>query len=139
MRELTNQMIKDFKITKLGIDFMGYQVERKQDLSFHHLIIPHRNCKSMGLGEGYLYWNGSILESNSSHPYLHLLEQKDYDMFLAITSEMIDMNILGRLDIDNLRRIRDILEQFEREHCADRSTKGKLLIKREYIEKRVKL
>ena len=139
MREVTKLMVNDFKIMKLGMDFMGYHVNRKQDLSFHHLIIPRRHCKEAGLGEGYLYWNGAILRQNTSHDYLHLIENIDPEIFYELTSEMIDENIKGRLDIDNLKRIHDLLLYFEREHDHDTSKKGKLLIKREFVTGRVNL
>lgn len=138
MKEITKQMIKNFRIMKIGIDFMGYKVDRKESLSFHHLVIPHRDCKLFGLGEGYLYWNGAILRQDTSHDYLHIIEKIDYDIFLAITSEMVDENIKGYLDIENLRYISDCLKIFEREHCSDRNKKGKLLIKDSYT-RRVKL
>ena len=136
MKEITKLMIKKYELMKLGYDFMGYDIINKNNLSFHHLIIPHRDCRAMGLGEGYLEWNGAILNQNTSHDYLHLIEAKDYDMFLAITSELIDENVKGHLDIDNLRRIHDILKCFEREHSNDRSKKGKVLIKQEYMRRR---
>ena len=139
MREVTKIMVNDFKIMKLGMDFMGYHVNRKQDLSYHHLIIQRRHCKEAGLGEGYLYWNGAILRQNTSHDYLHLIENIDPDIFYELTSEMIDENIKGRLDIDNLKRIHDLLLYFEREHDHDTSKKGKLLIKREFVTGRVNL
>ena len=139
MREVTKLMIKDFKIMKLGYDFMGYKVNRTKDLSFHHLIIPHRESKAYGIGEGYLYWNGAILRQNTSHDYLHTIEKIDPDIFYELTSEMIDENIKGRLDIDNLKRIHDLLLYFEREHDHDTSKKGKLLIKREFVTGRVNL
>ena len=129
MREITKQMIEYYKIMKLGYDFMGYPTSKKNTLSFHHLIVPRRNCKAAGLGEGYIWWNGAILNQSTSHDYLHLIEAKDYDMFLAITSEMIDENVKGYLDRESLLRIRDILEQFEREH------KGNLLIKDNYLRR----
>lgn len=139
MKEITKIMVNDFKIMKLGMDFMGYHVNRKQDLSYHHLIIPRRHCKEAGLGEGYLYWNGAILRQNTSHDYLHLIENIDPEIFYELTSEMIDENIKGRLDIDNLKRIHDLLLYFEREHDHDISKKGKLLIKREFVTGRVNL
>ena len=139
MREVTKLMIKDFKIMKLGYDFMGYKVNRTKDLSFHHLIIPHRESKAYGIGEGYLYWNGAILRQNTSHDYLHIIENIDPEIFYELTSEMIDENIKGRLDIDNLKRIHDLLLYFEREHDHDTSKKGKLLIKREFVTGRVNL
>ena len=137
MKNITEQMIKDFKIMKLGFDFMGYKVDKKQSLSFHHLIIPHRESKNYCIGDGYLYWNGAILRQNTSHDYLHIIEKIDPDIFYELTSEMIDENIKGRLDIDNLKRIHDLLLYFEREHDHDYTKKGKLLIKREYVEGRV--
>ena len=139
MKNITEQMIKDFKIMKLGFDFMGYKVDKKQSLSFHHLIIPHRESKNYGIGDGYLYWNGAILRQNTSHDYLHIIEKIDPDIFYELTSEIIDENIKGRLDIDNLKRIHDLLLYFEREHDHDTSKKGKLLIKREFVTGRVNL
>ena len=74
MREVTREMIKLYNIKKLGYDFMGYTFNRPEELSFHHLIIPHRDCKREGLGEGYLMWNGAILKQETSHEYLHTIE-----------------------------------------------------------------
>ena len=139
MREITEKMIKDFKITKLGFDFMGYKVDKKQSLSFHHLIIPHRESKNYGIGDGYLYWNGAILRQNTSHDYLHIIERTDEEIFCLITSEMIDENLKGKIDIENLRKIRDLLLYFENDHTHERSKKGKLLIKKEYLTNRIKL
>jgi hypothetical protein len=129
MKEVTKLMINEFKIKQLGYDFMAYQLQKNDIYTFHHLIIPNRN------GGPYARWNGAILCGKTSHPYLHLIEAKDYDMFCYLTSEMIDMNVKGYLDIDNLRRINNLLKQFEREHCGDRSKKGKLLIKEEYTRR----
>lgn len=63
MRAITNLMINDFKLKKLGYDFMGFSFKRKEQLSFHHLIVAHKNCKELHIpSEGYLYWNGAILK-----------------------------------------------------------------------------
>lgn len=138
MRELTQEMIRDFKIMKIGIDFLGYKIHRKESLSFHHLIIPRRECKYYGLGDGYLYWNGAILNQRTSHEYLHLIEAKDYDKYCYLTSEMIDENMKGRIDEYNLKRIDDVLTCFEKEYGTHTNKKGKYLIKKEYIRERVK-
>ena len=135
MKQVTKQMIRDYRIKKVGFDFMGYSLQKNDIYTFHHLIVPHRKCKEQGLGEGYLEWNGAILCGKTSHPYLHLIEAKDYEMFLAISSEMIDENIKGYLDIQNIRYIDDCLKSFEREHCSDRGNKGKPLIKEEYLRR----
>lgn len=137
MKEITKLMIKDFKIMKLGYDMMGYKVDRKESLSFHHLIVPRRLCKEQGLGDGYLYWNGSILRQDTSHDYLHLIQCLDEEIFFLISSEIIDEKNKKKIDIENLRRIRDLLEYFEKEHIDDTNKKGKILIKEEYIKGRV--
>lgn len=123
MKDITIQMINEFKLQ--DIDFMGYKFTLK-NASYHHLIIPKR------LGGKETIENGAILNRNTSHPYLHLIEQVDEDVFCFITSEMIDMNIKRYLDLDNLRRIDDVLCEFEEQHKDDTTTKGKRLIKKEF-------
>ena len=140
MRAITNLMINDFKLKKLGYDFMGFSFKRKEQLSFHHLIVDHKNCKKLHIpSEGYLYWNGAILRQDTSHDYLHTIENYDYDRFLAITSELIDENILGELSIESLKRIRDVLKSFEREYSNERSKSGNLIIKESYVRDRIRL
>jgi hypothetical protein len=136
MREITKLMINDFKIMKLGIDFMGYEVKRKESLSFHHLVVPKRVCKERDLGDGYEYWNGAILVQNTSHEYLHLIEQYDKDLYKYITYEMVDMNILGRLDEEALINIDEALKSFEKENYCKLANKGKMLIKSEYMRRK---
>ena len=134
MRKITKEMYKEFKIKKLGYDFMGYPEQRKDLITFHHLIIPYRHCKEQGLGEGYLRWNGAILYT-TPHEYLHLIEAKDYEIFLAITSEMVDENVKGFIDQQNLRYIDDCLTYFEREYSGKTTSKGKPLIKEQYLHR----
>lgn len=138
MREITKIMIEKYRLKKLKYDMMGYMFKRTQDLSFHHTILSHKDCKELGLGEGYWEWNGSILVQKSSHDFLHIVEKYDYDRFLAITSELIDENIKEYVDIENLKAINDILNGFEREHCGKRTKKGNLLIKEEYTRRLIK-
>ena len=135
MKEVSKELINEFNLKKLGYDFMAYNFNKISDLSFHHTIISHRKCKIDGVGEGYWKWNGSMLVQDTSHDYLHVIERIDYDMFMDITSELIDMNTKGKLDIENLRRIHDILSCFEREHSGDRTRQGKALIKEKYLRR----
>lgn len=130
MKQITKLMINEFKIKELGLDFMGYELQKGDIYTYHHLIIPNRE------GGPFSRNNGAILCGKSSHPYLHLIESKDYDMFCFITSEMIDENVRGCLDIQNIRNIHAVLDRFEREHCSDRGKKGRYLIKEQYIRRR---
>ena len=138
MREITKEMIIAYKLKKLGYDFMAYEFNNSQQLSFHHLVVAHRHCKQLGYGEGYFWWNGAILVQKTSHNYLHIIENYDYDRFLAITSELIDENIKGYLDQENLLAIDDILNGFEKEYCGARTKKGYPLIKEEYTRRLVR-
>ena len=140
MREITNIMIHEFNLNKLKYDFAGYTFDRTKQLSFHHLRISKHDCKVLNIpSEGYLYWNGAILRQDTSHDYLHILEQYDPEIFYLITSELIDENIKRKLTLDSLRRIRTLLEYFEKEHCSTRTKKGNLLIKESYIRDRIRL
>lgn len=135
MKPVTRLMINDFKIKQLGFDFMGYDFKKVRDLSFHHLIVARRDCKAMGMGDGYSYENGAILVQETSHNYLHLIEHYDEEIFNLVTSEMIDEKIKGRIDPENLKRINDLLLYFEKEHCSTRNKKGKMLIREKYIRR----
>lgn len=128
MKEITKSMIKEFKLRELGFDFMGYKLQKGDIYTFHHLIVPNRE------GGPYARWNGAILFS-TPHQYLHVIESKDNDRFYYISSELIDINIKGCVDIENIRAIDDVLCSFENEYCGSTTSKGKNLIKEEYTHR----
>lgn len=129
MSKITNIMIREFRINELGYDFMGYSLKKPDIYTYHHLLIP--NCNKGPAS----FWNGAILCGNTSHPYLHTIEDVDYDIFSYITSEMLDMKIKEAIDIENVRKINDLLCYFEKEHSGDRAKGGKPLIKEAYTKR----
>lgn len=129
MKEITITMINLFKIEE--VDFMGYSIN-KSTLSYHHLIVPRR------LGGPETIDNGAILNRLTSHPYLHIIENRDPEIFFLVTSEMVDENIKRKIDLENLRKINDLLNTFEREFCSFLTRKGKPLIKEEYTKRLIK-
>ena len=129
MLHITRVMLGEFNLT--DTDFMGYSIDRS-NANFHHLIVPHRNNGVKTIN------NGAVLNKDTSHPYLHIIEFKDYEIFYRITKEMIKENKLRRLDVDCIRRIHDYLECFEKEHSGDTNFFGEPVIKEEYV-KRLKL
>ena len=133
MKPITREMIKMYQLNKLGFDFIGYKFNRSEQLSYHHNVIAKRN------GGLETIRNGAILVRDTSHDYIHIIERIDPEIFYLITSEMLDENLKGKIDIENLRKIRDLLLYFENEHTHERSKKGKLLIKKEYLTNRIKL
>ena len=133
MKQITKDMIRIYKIKELGHDFAGYKLQKGDIYTYHHNIIAKRN------GGPETIWNGAILCGKTIHPYLHLIEQYDPEIFYLITSEIIDENIKRKLTLDSLRRIRTLLEYFEKEHCSTRTKKGNLLIKESYVRDRIRL
>lgn len=130
MKEETKLMISKFKIYEHGYDFMGYPLNYANKITFHHLIIPSR------LNGPIVGWNCAILCDLTSHTYLHIIEHHDEEAFYNITSELIDMNIKGYLDYENLFQINEILNTFEEEYADTKNGSGKKIIK-EIYKKRV--
>ena len=122
-------MIDEFNIRKLGFDFMAYSLQKGDIYTFHHLIVPARK------GGAVAKWNGAVLCGKTSHEYLHRIEAINYDIFSHITSEMIDINIKGYIDPQNLHYIDDALKYFEHHYCGLTTKKGKPLIKEQYTKR----
>lgn len=127
-------MIDEYNLDKLGYDFMGFRFKRLNELSFHHLLVPHRESKRIE-NEGYVKWNGAILVQDTSHEYLHLIERVDRDRFEYITERMKEMNVNGVLDPYNLERIEQALRVFETAYRDLENKKGKKLIKDTYYNR----
>ena len=139
MKQVTHEMIEVFKINKLKYDFMGYTFKRTNELSFHHLTVPKRECKAQGLGDGYLFWNGAILKQDTSHDYLHIIERIDRKRFEKITEILIYENQMRKLDKESLIRIREFLLEFEERYKYEETKGGHRLIKSQYINNRIDL
>lgn len=138
MKKVTSEMIKEYNMKKLKYDFMGYIYRHRQELSFHHLILARKYCKEQHLNNrGYWKWNGAILVQDTSHEYLHLIELLDEEIFYRITSELLDQNIKGRIDVENLKQIRDFLLYFEKEYVDARNHDNQPMIKEKYLTKRI--
>ena len=125
MKNITKLMINEFKLKELGYDFMGYTFKSTKELSFHHLRIPKRMCQNIE-GKGYTRNNGAILNQSSSHEYLHTIEIYNRELFLELTRLMVEENDLGRIDIDILRRIREVLLEFEAEYEGKKNGNGSI-------------
>lgn len=139
MNVVKKEMIKLYKIKKLGYDFMGYTFENERELSYHHLIIAKQYCKGLGLGSGIYDWNGAILVQNTAHDYLHAIQRIDEEIFTRITNEMIEENVSNTIKIENLKKIRDLLLYFEYQYKDIKNSKGNNIIKEEYKVKRITL
>lgn len=125
MKGITNLMIYEYGIDKLGYDFMGFKLQKKENYTYHHLIVPRR------YGGEESFYNGAVL-TETAHNYLHVIERYNLDVYGLITSEIIDEKITG-IDIEHLLEIDKLLSKFEKTYNNTLTKKGKLLIKNEYI------
>ena len=126
MKEITKEMIDYYKIKVYDLDFMGYSLQKGDIYTYHHNLVPAR------FGGQITWRNGAILCGKSSHPYIHVIETIDRDLFWYLTCKMDEMNVNGKLDLVSLRYMHDALTSFEREHCGETTRKGKELIKEIY-------
>ena len=117
MREITNLMINEFKIKELGYDFMGFS-PKKELYTAHHLIIPKR-------AGGELVRGNTAILMQSSHQLLHKIEHYSFEIFSAITGEMIDEVYKGKLDDKNILEIYHLIDEFYIQYKGFITKKGK--------------
>lgn len=130
-----SKLIKDMRsIYRIRhYDFMGYTFDSIKDLSYHHI----QKASDGGLKT---LDNGALLVKDTAHPYLHIIEDRDYDMYIYINNILKEINNQqGHPTKEQLMAIRNILLQFEREHQDDVTSKGKHLIRKQFIKERIKL
>lgn len=124
MKPITKQMVRIYNLDKLC--FMGYKLDK--NASYHHIIKREHGGKET-------IENGAVLNPYA-HEYLHIIEYKDLDMFIAINSILKVINVQrDKPTKEQLKTISHLLTMFENEHSRDRTSKGKLLIKHQYYER----
>lgn len=124
MKPITREMIKIYNLK--DFDFMGYHLI-KNNATYHHLIKRENGGKAT-------LDNGAVLMPDS-HTYLHLIEFKEYKIYDAINKIMMICNKKGCIEKEDLVIISELLRMFEEEHIKDKTSKGKLLIKHQYLER----
>ena len=128
-RYVKGKLIRDFKLQKIGMDFMGYDF-KMQGSSYHHLIVPRRK------GGLITYENGVVLMQSTAHNYLHTIEKYDLDIFNCITKAMQNQKEKEHIDIEDLKYIKNCLLYFERYYGHLKTNKGKPIVKEYYITRR---
>lgn len=130
MSRLKERLYKDYKLEQLGYDFLGYTFESKKELSTHHILPKNSGGKTDKK-------NLCILNRFTSHNYIHLIEDYDKKVFLQISSHLLKQVSLGKIDIDEIRKIRELLEFFEYKYRNEYARNGDILIRPEYKSKRI--
>ena len=130
MSRLRERLYREYKLEETGYDFMGYEFQDKRELSTHHIMPRHIGGKTEKK-------NLCVLNRYTSHNYIHLIEDTDYNIFLRISSYLAEQVKKGEISRDELLRINDLLETFERKYKDEESRNGSLIIKEEYKTKRI--
>lgn len=126
MKQITREMLKIYKPYS-NLDWMNYKLVRK-DMTFHHI-------KKRDDGGKRLIENGALLMP-IAHEYLHLIEFKDIETYIAI-NKMFEFINKQRYEPTQEQReiIEYLLQEFEKVHRWDKNSKGKILIQRKYLER----
>lgn len=126
MKQVTKEMLKVY-VPYSNMDWMNYKLVKK-DLTFHHIQKREHGGKE-------IIENGALLMP-LSHQYLHLIEYKDIDTYIAINKIFSFVNSQGCEPTKEQREIVEyLLREFESVHRWDKGSKGKLLIKHKYLER----
>lgn len=130
MSRLRERLCNDYRVEELGYDFLGYTFNSRKDLSTHHIIPRH-------LGGQTKKNNLCILSRDTAHNYIHLIEDYDFKIFMEITQCLLEEVKNGKIGIEELKRIEELLLLFEDKFRDEQTKKGELLIRPEYKEKRI--
>lgn len=131
MKNITREMLKIY-VPFSNLDWMNYKIIRKQELTYHHI---QKRCD----GGKETIWNGALLIP-LSHQYLHLIENKELKTYIAINEIFRFINSQRKEPtVDQRQIIEYLLKEFEEKHKLDKTSKNKILIKYEYIDRNFKL
>ena len=125
MSRLRERIYKDYNLEEYGFDFMGFEFHTKKELSTHHIIPRH-------MGGQTKKNNLCILTRNSGHNYIHLIEDYDYKTFLQVSKHLMEQVKQGKIDIDEIQRINELLCFFEDKFKNEQTKNGESIIKPEY-------
>lgn len=126
MDSVKREMLKIYKPIS-NLDWMNYKLVKK-DITYHHIV------KAENQGKRTIE-NGALIMP-VGHQYLHLIECKDIETYIAINKIFKYVN---QQMCEPTREQREIIEyllqEFEKIHRWDKGNKGKLLIQRKYLER----
>ncbi len=123
MREVTREMLKIY-VPYSNMDWLNYKLVKK-NLTYHHIQKREDGGKAT-------IDNGALLMP-VGHQYLHLIEYKDIDTYIAINKILKIVNIQRNEPTPEQREIIEyLLKAFEEKHKWDKGSKGKILIQHKY-------
>ena len=130
MGRLSNKLYYDFKLNETHYDFLGYYFDDKKELSYHHIQPKQYGGKTT-------YENGALLGRKTSHDYIHLIEDMDFKLFLELSQILKDEHAAKSITREHLIEIRRLLEFFETKYDRQYTKRGNLIIKEDFIRRRI--
>lgn len=128
MKVVTKEMLNIYK--PMGLCWLGYKLTRN-NATFHHIQKKEHGGKET-------IDNGAIL-SEISHRYLHIIECKDIELYLTLNNMLKIINTQGYAPtMEQYRIINHIFLLFEEKHKKDKTSKNKILIKHEYLDREIR-
>lgn len=110
---------------------MGYKLNRENPYTYHHI---KKRCH----GGEETQKNGAIL-TKYAHEYLHIIESRDIELYNYINNVLMQINEQMHEPLERqIKAIWYMLDIFEEKYKEEKTSKGKLLIKNEYIKWRKK-
>lgn len=126
MNKITKEMLKIYKPIS-NLDWMNYKLVKK-DVTRHHII-----KKEDG---GRLEISNIALLMPIPHQYLHLIECKDIDTYIALNKIFkVINNQQHEPNKDQREIIEYLLQDFEYHNRNERNSKGKLIIQKKYKDR----
>ena len=126
MDKIKREMLQIYEPVS-NLDWMNYHLTR-QEVTYHH---RKKRCDG-----GKRTIENGVLLMPIAHQYLHLIEFKDIDTYIAINKIFQVVNEQKREPTDAQREvIEHLLREFEVEHRWDKGRKGKLLLQRKYLRR----
>lgn len=115
------------KVYCSDLDWMNYRLV-KSEITQHHIIKREHG--------GRMEWTNIALLMPVAHQYLHLIEYKDPETYIALNKVFRMINNQMEAPTEDQRELVEyLLSEFERVHRWDKGSKGKLLIQRKYLER----
>ena len=126
MKPITKEMLTIYKPLS-NLDWMNYKLVDNK-LTNHHIIKREDG--------GTLKIHNIALLMPIAHSYLHVIEYKDIKTYDAINKIFRYINNQRQEPTQEQRELIEyLLLEFEQEHKEDKNSKGKLLIRKPYLDR----
>jgi hypothetical protein len=126
MKQITRDMLKIYKPYS-EMDWLNYKIVRN-DMTAHHIVKKEHG--------GKLEMDNIALLLSVSHSYLHIIEYKDLETYIAINKIFKYVNQQKHEPtIEQRAEIECLLHDFEVQHEKDKGRKNTLLIKKKFLER----